>query len=60
MENGIRNMEYGVWNITTGKGRYSMIDDKLYWVSQTNCSTFDKIFKNKDNMNRLMERKPRS
>ena len=27
-----------------------------YRVSQKNCLTFDEILKNKDNMNRLMER----
>ena len=27
-----------------------------YKVSQKNCSTFDKILKTKDNMNRLMQR----
>ena len=28
---------------------------KTYRVSQKNCSTFDKILKNKDNVNKLME-----
>ena len=27
-----------------------------YMVSQKNCSTFDKILKNKDNVNKIMER----
>ena len=28
----------------------------MYRVSQKNCSKFDKILKNKDNVNKLMER----
>ena len=29
---------------------------KIYRVSQKSCSTFDEILKNKDNVNKLMER----